>query len=137
MRRLTVAFFSWTLILLGVMTFVGGGVLLGWSLFTERAELWRIGLPMALIGQAGLLFGFLLNLESIWQNSRESKQSLDEIDRQISDLKKAATMLTTTHSSSAQSFYSHFANGANPHMLLADLKGQLDVLATKLANEQR
>ena len=136
-RRIFSVLTSWLLLSLGMMAFFGGGVLLGWSMYTDRADLWRIGLPLALFGQAGLLLGLLLSLERMWQNNRESERSMDDLDQRVSDLKHATTMLETTNGGSANSFYSHLAHGANSQMLLADLKGQLDLLATKMANERR
>jgi len=36
-------------------------------------------------------------------------------------------------SPSASDFYAHYAGGANAQLLLTDLKGQLDLLAIKIA----
>jgi hypothetical protein len=38
-----------------------------------------------------------------------------------------------THSSAAQAFYAHMADQASPYLLLADLKGQLDLVARSMA----
>lgn len=114
-----------------------GGVLLGWSLVTGRSELWNLGLPLALLGQAGLLVGLVLQLENLWQSNRETTHTLDELDEQLLELRHATTLLTTTHSTSAQSFYTHLAEGASPQLMLADLKGQLDLLAVKMAKVSR
>jgi hypothetical protein len=127
---------AWTTLCLGLMAFLCGAVLLGWSFVAERSDLWNIGLPLTLGGQVGLLFGLVLQLERLWQNSRHAADKLDAVDEQLHDLKRTTAMLGTTHSSAAVAFYSHMAEGANPQLLLADLKGQLDLLAIKLSREK-
>ncbi len=119
------------------MTFVCGAVLLGWSFVEARSELWNLGMPLTLFGQAALLIGLILQLDGLWQSNRETASTLDELDDEVHNLRHATTLLTSTHSTSAQSFYVHMADGASPQLLLADLKGQLDLLAMKLANERR
>lgn len=128
--------FSWAIMSLSVMMFACGSVLLAWSLFTGRDDLWSLGLPLTLAGQAGLIIGLVMQLEGLWQSNRETSSTLDELDDQLKSLRHATTLLSTTHGSFAQSFYVHMAEGASPQLMLADLKGQLDMLALKLANQQ-
>lgn len=127
---------AWTFLSIGLMTFVCGAVLSGLSFMAGQAELWNIGLPMVLSGQAALLLGLVFQLEGLWQNNRETCETLGELDDQIADLRQATTLLHSTHGAAAQSFYAHMAQGASPHLLLADLKGQLDMLAVKMAQER-
>jgi hypothetical protein len=47
-----------------------GGVLLGWSAWTERQDLGRMGVPIELGGLAILAVGMLLQLELTWQERR-------------------------------------------------------------------
>jgi hypothetical protein len=125
---------SWLLLSGGLMSFVFGAVLLicAWSL--SRPELWTLGLPIAMVGQSGLLIGLVLQIDGLWRTNRRASVSLDELDGEVRELRHAATMLTTTHSSPASSFYAHFAEGASPHLLVADLKGQLDLLTQKMGD---
>ncbi len=129
-RNSTVA---WLILSLGLMSFVCGGMLLGWSLLAGRNELWNLGMPMALAGQFGLLLGLILQLDSLWQANRHTADTLDHVDHRLQEIDHATKILRTTHSGPAQSFYAHMASGANPQLLLADLKGQLDLLAVKMA----
>ncbi len=128
---------TWTLLSLGTMTFVCGAVLLGWAYAASRDQLWSIGMPLTLGGQALLLISLLFQLENLWSSNRETSSTLGDLDEQLSELRHATGMLSTTHSAHAQSFYAHMASGANSEMLLADLKGQLDMLTTKIASERR
>ncbi len=124
---------AWTVLSLGLMAFACGAVLLAWSFVAHRPQLWNLGMPITVGGQVGLLLGLVLQLERIWQNSRYAARKLDEVDSQLHHLERATTMLNVTHSSAAQAFYAHMADDADPQMLLADLKGQLDLLARSMS----
>ncbi|MEN6407321.1 MAG: hypothetical protein ABFC77_12725 [Thermoguttaceae bacterium] len=121
----------------GAMGFVGGGVLLGWSMVAGRPELWTIGLPAAMVGQVALLIGLVLQIDRLWRDNRAAAQKLDHVDLQLNDLQTTTNLLSVTQSPSSSAFYSHFAGGAGPQLLLTDLKGQLDLLAAKIAESQR
>lgn len=127
---------AWTFLSLGIMTFVCGAVLSGLSFVAGHGELWTVGLPLVLSGQAGLLLGLVFQLDGLSQTNRENSETLDDLDSRLSDLKQTTSLLSTTHNSAARSFYAHMADGASPQLLLADLKGQLDMLAVKMSQER-
>lgn len=128
---------AWSILSLGLATFACGAVLLGWSFAAERDDLWPLGLPLALIGQAGLIVGLVLQLDGLWHSNRKTAESLTALDGELNRVRHATTLLTTTKNSSAQSFYAHMAEGASPQLLLADLKGQMDLLAQQMATQRR
>ena len=111
----------------------GGALLVGCSLVENRLDLWNRGLPILVVGQAVLLMGLIVQLERIGQNGRNAVRKLEQVDGQLQDLERAATRLNVTHGSAAQAFYAHMADQTNPEMLLADLKGQLDLLTTTMS----
>jgi hypothetical protein len=123
---------AWSLLSLGLATFACGAVLLGWSFATDREDLWPLGMPLALAGQAALIVGLVLQLDGLWQTSRKTERTLSALDDEISKVRHATTLLSTSHSGPSQSFYLHMAEGAPPQLLLADLKGQLDLLAQQM-----
>ena len=129
------AFFAWILLSLGVMAFVFGGVLLGWSFWSGEQRFWTLGLPFTLGGQAALILGLIFQLDGLWQSNHDATVVLSDLDEQLEELRQATSLLSTSHSSHAQSFYFHLAEGASPHMLLSDLKGQLDLLAMRMAKD--
>jgi hypothetical protein len=131
--RLRSSTLAWTVLSLGLMAFACGAVLMVWSFVEQRQELWNLGLPAAVAGQVGLLLGLILQLERIWQNSRDAVRKLEQVDSQLHNLERAAAMMGVTHGSAAQAFYAHMADDANPQMLLADLKGQIDLLALSMS----
>lgn len=64
------AFFIWTILALGLMALVCGGVLLGWSILGRRADLWPVGLPIALAGQVALVVGLILQIDRLRHDYR-------------------------------------------------------------------
>jgi hypothetical protein len=124
---------AWSALLLGVMGLSCGAVLVGCSFMPGRGSLWNAGLPVLLAGQVVLLLGLLLQIERVWHNSRWAGRRLEDVDQRIEELNRSAAMWTTTASPSAMAFYHHLAHGASPHILLADLKGQMDLLAQRTA----
>ncbi len=129
--------FAWPALMLGMMAFTCGGVLLGWSFATGRGDLWTYGMPAVLAGQGLLVLGLVLQLEGLWQSNRDTRETLVGLDRELSELRHTTSILSTTHSAPGQSFYAHMAEGASPHLLLADVKGQLDVIAMRLAETRK
>lgn len=122
----------WLALSLGLMAFVCGGVLLGWSIVTGRQDLWTVGMPIALAGQVALLVGFILQLDRLWRDNRDNAAKLDHVDKRLHHLKTTTRLPSSRGSSAAGGFYSHTAGATDPQLLLADLKSQLDLLATRL-----
>jgi hypothetical protein len=129
-------FWAWSLVSLGLATFACGAVLLGWSFAAGRDDLWPLGMPLALAGQAGLIVGLILQLDGLWQSNRRTEKTLGDLDEELGRVRHATTLLSTNRSTSGQSFYAHLAEGASPQLLLADLKGQLDLLAQQMASRR-
>jgi hypothetical protein len=117
------------------MALACGGSLLGWATLTGRQELWAFGAPIALGGQIALVAGLICQLERLWSDSRLAARRLEKVDAELHELRTTTTLLGAVHGPSA-AFYSHLAVGAAPSLLLSDLKGQLDILAARLAEEK-
>jgi len=126
----------WAALSLGTAALVCGGVLLGWSLWTGRGELWSIGLPIAAGGQISLLIGLSLQINRFWRDKHHPGSKLDEVDDKLPDLKTTAELLSAVHGPSSAAFYTHLAGGANSQLLLNDLKGQLDLPAMKVEEQE-
>ena len=127
---------AWTILSVGLATFACGAVLLVWSVVGQREDLWPVGMPLALVGQAGLVLGLILQLDGLWQTSRKTAETLTELDGELARVRQATTVLSTSRTAAGQSFYAHMAQGAAPQLLLADLKGQLDLLAQQMAERR-
>ncbi|MFW5692765.1 MAG: hypothetical protein ACOCWL_00980 [Thermoguttaceae bacterium] len=126
---------AWTALAMGTMVLVCGAMLLVWAVVADRGELWAIGLPAAFVGQVVLLVGLVLQLDRLWRDNRSAAARLKHVDVQLHELRATTTLMGTSGASPGSAFYSHLAGGASPHLLLNDLKGQLDLLAMKLSRE--
>lgn len=123
---------AWGLLSLSVAALACGAVLLVWSMLANRPDLWPLGMPLTLIGQAGFVIGLVWQLSGIGQSSRTTK-SVHQLDRELAEMHHATALLNSRTSAVAgQTFYAHLAEGASPQMLLADLKGQLDLLTQQM-----
>ncbi len=127
---------TWGLLSFGIAVLMCGAVLMVWSFVGKRTELWTVGTPLALAGQAMILIGLVLQMDVVWQSSRHNLETLEGIDERISDLNRTTSLLTSTHGPTSRTFYHHMAEGASPQMLIADLKGQLDLLTARMANDR-
>jgi hypothetical protein len=134
-RRSISGGFIWLILSLGTMSLACGGTLLVSSLIVSRQELWNFGLPMAVAGQIALLLGLVLQIDRLWHDSRRAACKLDDVDEQIHELKTSTLLLGASQGPASVTFYSHLAGGANPQLLLTDLKSQLDLLAMKISQE--
>ncbi len=128
------AVLAWLALWLGTTGSICGLGLIGWSMGTGRRDLWTVGTPIILAGQIFLILGLVLELDRIWRNSHWASDRLETVDEQLHDLKTATSLLGTSHGPSGP-FYAHWAGGAGAEILLGDLKGQLDLLAEKLARQ--
>lgn len=81
---------------LGLIAFVCGLVLLGWSLIAGRGDLWGMSLSVTLAGQFGLLFGLLLQIDGLAEGNRRVETKLDELEVQVKRLVQAAKPTSPT-----------------------------------------
>jgi hypothetical protein len=128
--------FAWFVLGVGILSFIAGGTLLALAYVLERDDCWGIGMPVTVAGQVCLLLGLVLQLERVWRVNRYAVDKLGEFDQRLADLNQSTRLLGVTHGSAAQAFYAHMAEGASPHLLLADLKGQLDLLAVRMSQRR-
>lgn len=123
-----------------VTAFCGAGVLgaglgtVSWSLSAGRADTWNLALGLTLMGQGILIFGLVLIMARLWRNSRYASSKLIDVHSQLSQLQHTADALTSMRSG-APAFYAELVRGASPQMLLSNLKGQLDQLATRISSD--
>ena len=121
---------TWAALLLGTMAFFCGGILLAWSMFAGRDELWTVGLPIALGGQIALLTGLVMQLDRIFHDNRDTSAKLERVDARLDQLTDRTPLNIVGHSP-GDVVFSHFADDTAPE-LLRDLKNQLDSLAARI-----
>jgi hypothetical protein len=133
--RHSLSFLAWTATLLGSSALLGGGAALIYSILGGHPDYWNHGLSLAIGGQIALLAGLVLQIDRVRQENRSATAKLDRVDDELRDLKTTTSLLGTANCAASSAFYSHFAGGASAQLLLADLKGQLDLLAVKIAQD--
>jgi len=127
---------AWGLFSFGIATLMCGGVLMGWSFVGARSELWTVGTPLALAGQALVLIGLVLQMDVIWRSSRDTSVTLVDIDDQISELKRSASQVSLDHPGETR-LIRHPAHETTPQMMIAELKGRLDILSARVAQREQ
>jgi hypothetical protein len=117
----------------GLLGFTAGVASLLWSVAFSRAAIWQWGLTATLAGEGLLIVGLTWMAARLWQNSRQLNHELRDVDTQLTEIHELAGSITASQLSSSQQFYHHFSQVANPHMLVANLRGQIDQLAERIA----
>lgn len=123
---------TWSTLLIGVTMLACGGFLMGWSMLSDRTALWSTGLPIALMGAISLFVALVVQIDRLLHDNRDTAAKLDRVDNRLGKLTAATSHLGNHSHSPSDAFYSHLAGGANPQLLLSDLKSQLELLADKI-----
>ena len=129
---------SWLLSLLltsGVICFGVGASMLAWSAAFQLPQLWQQGMSVT-IGAEGLLILSLTWMAArLWRNGRRVNRQLHGVDRQLAEIEQLTGTLAGNQLASSQHYYHHFGQVASPHLLVANLQGQVDLMASRLASE--
>ncbi len=123
---------AWLIVIIGVLALAGGVGLIAWSLSHNQMVYWNYAVGLATGGQGTLIFGLVLVISRLWRSSRYAATKLQEIHARLGQLQQASETLAGARSSSAPAFYADLVRGASPHVLLANLRGQVDQLATRV-----
>jgi hypothetical protein len=126
---------AWLIVTFGILTLGCGVGQIAWSFSANAVVNWNLALGLALGGQGLLIFGLILVVSRLWRHSRYAAGKLQDVHARLGQLQHTAEVLTTMKAGGgAPAFYAELARGSNPHMLLTNLKGQLDQLATRLSS---
>jgi hypothetical protein len=117
----------------GFLALMIGVVALVWSAAFGQAVVWRWGLTTTVAGEGLLILGLTWMAARLWQKGRQLDRNLHQVDSQLTEVSELAGQLTASQLSSSQHYYQHFSQSANPHLLVANLRGQIDQLAERLA----
>ncbi|WP_252853777.1 hypothetical protein [Aeoliella straminimaris] len=123
---------AWLALVLGLGLAVGGAVLMGMGMFGEEPRFWQWGVGVALTGQAVLIGGLVRVLTSLWNASRTAARRVVEMQQELAEVGRTAEAIIAQRPGGPSGFYGELARGASPALLLANLKGQIDHLATRL-----
>jgi hypothetical protein len=123
---------AWLIVLAGTLLLATGIGLVAWSLTVKQLLYWNLALGLTLGGQGTLIFGLVLVVSRLWRNSRYAALKLQDVHARLSQLQNTAEALATMRAGGGPAFYADLVRGASPHVLLANLKGQLDQLAARV-----
>jgi hypothetical protein len=123
---------AWLVVTIGVVALVGGVGLIAWSLSTAQMLYWNYAVGLAMSGQGTLIFGLVLVISRLWRSSRYSAAKLQDVHVRLGQLQQSSETLAATRTGGAPAFYADLVRGASPHVMLANLKGQVDQLATRV-----
>lgn len=123
---------AWFALSVGLGLTVGGAGLVGMGMFGSEPIFWQWGVAVTLAGQAILIGGLVRVLLSLWSSSRNATRRLAELQRELSEVGRTAEAIIAQRPGGPSGFYGELARGASPALLLANLKGQVDHLATRL-----
>ena len=129
----------WLLLTLGIALFACGASLIGYSFLGEREALWDLGTPLVLAGQATFLVGLVLQLDVIWQQSRDTHRTLRQLDQRLSPPKELSTgPVPRSISATDVNGGVHPGNRAvaAPHLALRELKGRLETIGNQLTGQR-
>jgi hypothetical protein len=128
-------FIAWLIALFGAVALGCGLGAIGWSIAHGGTEIWDPAIGLTLAGQGILILGLLLVVTRLWRNSRSASGKLQEVHTELGQLQRTADSLAGMRSGGAPAFYAELVRSASPQMLLTNLKGQIDQLATRLNGE--
>ncbi len=120
----------------GVLGFCFGAGLLVWSAAFGLPKMWQWGMLSTMASEAALILGLVWMAVRLWRNSRRVNRELHSVDLQLAEMHHLAGSLAGSRMSSSQHYYDHFSQVASPHMLVANLRGQVDQLAGRIAAER-
>ncbi len=130
-RKSNLTLLSWCSLAVAMTGFFCGGILLTWSLVVNRPELWNVGETVTLASQVGLLIGLILQLDRIGHDRHQTVSRLTLLDERVESLRNHRDYRT------AKRFVrTDGSESSTPEHLLADLKNQLDHLATQLSEKR-
>jgi hypothetical protein len=124
--------FAWLVTLVGFTSLAVGLGTMAWIIAHGGSEFWSHALALTLAGQGALIFGLILVVARLWRHSRHASGKLQEVHAELAQVHRATEALSGLRTAGAPAFYAELVRGASPQMLLTNLKGQIDQLATRL-----
>ncbi len=121
----------WVMLAFGLGVFACGAALMGLSLAKGSPQLWQLGLPMVLGGQLAVLFVVTWQLDVVWLSNRATFVALHCVDEQLRQLQVRSNR-HVAEPQDAKTFSRHLAEDASPHLLLNNLREQIDQLSAQL-----
>ncbi|MEZ6118606.1 MAG: hypothetical protein R3C28_18850 [Pirellulaceae bacterium] len=114
------------LIACGIAMFTCGVALIGFSFLGDRENLWRIGAPISLAGQAIILIGMVYQLDSIWRSTSKTKSHVLSVERRLNDIRVDQFETVAQRAGDRFAGHPHPHDTPTPQQSLAELGKRLD-----------
>jgi hypothetical protein len=109
-----------------LLLFLAAAALAAWSAACGDTLPWRIEMPLAMAGEAGLVLSLAAYVLSDAHRERAARDVMAQLDEQMRQLHGQADR---------RSRRPHFSNAANAHVMLAELKSRIEQLSEQLRND--
>ena len=125
------------LLLAGLVGLAGGVGLLVWlstgpnPVAGPHQVAWQWGIAVTITGQGMLVAGLVWMTWRLWRNGRRINRQLHYVGRQLEQIEHLTGTLADRRITTSGTYYDHYARGASPHMLLANLQGGMEQLAAR------
>lgn len=108
------------------LMFLTAAATAAWSTAYGDLLPWRIEMPLAMAGEAGLVLSLAAYVLGDSQRERAARDVMAHLDEQVRQLKERADR---------QSRRSQASVVASPHAMLAELKSQIELLSERLRDD--
>ncbi|MGL4512891.1 MAG: hypothetical protein ACRCT8_07345 [Lacipirellulaceae bacterium] len=126
---------AWFVAALGVAMLGLGIGMMATSAFGDRPDLWNPAVGATLAGQGLVIVGLVQLLGHVWTACRQAIVKLSQVHDELRSLRRVADEQAGRHAATAGQFYAELARGAGNEVLLGNLRGQVERLATRLRAE--
>jgi hypothetical protein len=123
---------AWLVVVTSALVLSTGLGTIAWSLSSHDLRYWNLAIGLSIGGQGGLILGLVMLIARLWRSSRYAAAKLHDVHARLGQVQQAAEAWNANRASSAPAFYADLVRGASPHIMLANLKGQVDQLATRM-----
>lgn len=122
---------GWFTLCIGLMAFACGAVLLGWSFWAARSDLWNLGLPITLGGQCAMILGLIFQMERVAQSGCDTSAALQSVDDRLAGMSQSVPVSGAGYELSGDSSYTARLDAAHFRREQDELQARLDRLAAR------
>ena len=74
---------AWVFLTIGLALFMCGAGLSVSVIVSDRPDLWKIAIPAIIVGQLAIVVGLVLQLDRVWEDSRQTLQRLSRVQDEV------------------------------------------------------
>jgi hypothetical protein len=105
-------FLSWSLLALGWLVLLGGGLLLGWALVVGHRDGWQAGVLMLFGGQSTVILALVFQLAGTRRSHFATNESVEALERQVAELRETTLLLESIQQHGSGPWHDYRAENA-------------------------